>query len=236
MSRVHSNRRYWTAIMAATVACGCACAADIAVTVTSDDIQVLGDAIVYAVSRSPELRNALAKQAIKPVSVDQVGKEFAPLVSAVSTGTRVEFPNSDNIRHHVYSFSTPKIFDLKLYSGRPSTPVLFDKPGLVTLGCNIHDQMIAWLLVVDTPWIAKADAKGMAVLKGLTAGEYALHVWHPGINPSTNLDSVSEIIRVDSISLSKSIRIAATPVSKLRQRAVSSGSDNTIAPPRAGPN
>ena len=83
-------------------------------------------------------------------SIDQVGKQFVPRVSIIRTGTAVTFPNSDNIRHQVYSFSKAKPFTLKLYSGSPAAPVLFDKAGLVLLGCNIHDRMVAFVdLVVE---------------------------------------------------------------------------------------
>lgn len=111
--------------------------------------------------------------------IDQVDKEFVPLVTVMQVGTQVRFPNKDNIRHHVYSFSPAKVFDLKLYSGTPSEPVVFDKPGQVVLGCNIHDWMIAYALVVDTPWFAKTDEHGQAKLDELPPGDYTLKVWHP---------------------------------------------------------
>ena len=110
--------------------------------------------------------------------IDQVGREFVPLVSVVQTGALVSFPNKDNIRHQVYSFSPAKTFELRLYSGTQASPVVFDKPGLVTLGCNIHDNMIAYALVVDSPWFAKTDAAGKALLDGLPAGDYEIHAWH----------------------------------------------------------
>jgi plastocyanin len=112
--------------------------------------------------------------------VDQVDKRFVPRISVVRTGTVVTFPNSDHIRHQVYSFSPPKVFSLKLYAGSPSTPITFDKPGLVVLGCNIHDRMVAFVGVVDTPYFAMADVTGKAVLN-LPAGRYRLRVWHPGL-------------------------------------------------------
>lgn len=113
-------------------------------------------------------------------SIDQVDKRFVPRISVLRTGTVVTFPNSDHIRHQVYSFSPAKVFTLKLYAGSPSTAVTFDKPGLVVLGCNIHDRMVAFVGVVDTPYFAKADATGNAVLD-LPAGRYRLRVWHPGL-------------------------------------------------------
>jgi hypothetical protein len=111
-------------------------------------------------------------------TIDQVNREFVPPDTVVQAGTPVEFPNSDNIRHSVYSFSPAKVFTLKLYAGKPSNPVVFDKPGIVVLGCNIHDSMVAWVLVVDTPYFARTDSSGVATLTGLAPGEYQLRAWH----------------------------------------------------------
>jgi hypothetical protein len=100
-------------------------------------------------------------------------------VLAVRSGTRVAFPNSDNIRHHVYSFSPAKHFELRLYQGTPSEPVLFDKPGAVVLGCNIHDWMVGYVYVTDDPWFAVSDAQGRVQLDSVPVGSYAVSLWHP---------------------------------------------------------
>lgn len=110
--------------------------------------------------------------------MDQIDKEFVPLVVPVQVGAAVSFPNKDNIRHHVYSFSPAKRFELKLYSGVPAKPVVFDRPGPVTLGCNIHDWMVGYIYVVDTPWFGKTSADGVASFE-LPAGDYVVKVWHP---------------------------------------------------------
>jgi len=134
----------------------------------------VGEAVVY-------LLPAGAKPAVtsRPGIVDQVNKEFLPLVVPVQLGAAVTFPNKDNIRHHVYSFSPAKVFQLKLYSGTPSKPVVFDKPGPVVLGCNIHDWMVGYIYVVDTPYFVKTDLTGTATLDNLPAGDYELRIWHP---------------------------------------------------------
>jgi len=111
-------------------------------------------------------------------SIDQVDKRFVPRVSVVRTGTNITFPNSDHIRHQVYSFSKAKQFTLKLYAGSPKTPVAFDQPGLVVLGCNIHDNMVAFVGVVDSPYFAKTTHDGTAALT-LPPGRYRLRAWHP---------------------------------------------------------
>ncbi len=112
------------------------------------------------------------------VSIDQINQRFVPRVSVVRTGTVITFPNSDRIRHQVYSFSPAKIFTLKLYAGSPQTPVTFDHAGLVVLGCNIHDKMVAFVGVVDSPYFAKTPESGVATLN-LPVGRYRLRAWHP---------------------------------------------------------
>lgn len=112
-------------------------------------------------------------------TIEQRNREFIPFVSIVQTGTRVEFPNRDKLKHHVYSFSPVKIFEIKLYAGKPMQPVLFDKPGEVAVGCNIHDWMEAYILVVDTSYFAKTDRNGKALIRDLPPGRYRLRLWHP---------------------------------------------------------
>ena len=123
--------------------------------------------------------------------MDQINKEFVPLVLPVMVGTAVSFPNRDNIRHHVYSFSPAKKFELPLYIGTPSQPVVFDKPGPVALGCNIHDWMVAYIYVVATPHFAKTTADGKARLEGLPAGPYEARVWHPRLRGEAPAKSVT---------------------------------------------
>lgn len=115
----------------------------------------------------------------QPAEIVQKDKRFTPLMSAIQTGSAVEFPNRDSVRHHVYSFSPAKTFELKLYLGRPAEPVVFDKPGIVVMGCNIHDHMVAYVMVADTPWLGVSDAQGRVRLSGLSAGDYRLEYWHP---------------------------------------------------------
>lgn len=114
-------------------------------------------------------------------SMDQRDQEFAPHVLAIHTGTQVKFPNSDNIRHQVYSFSPAKRFELRLYEGTPSDPLLFDKPGVVVLGCNIHDWMVGYIYVTDEPWFGVTDSNGQLKLDQMPAGHYNATLWHPQI-------------------------------------------------------
>lgn len=111
--------------------------------------------------------------------MDQQDKTFVPVVLPVPVGTAVTFPNRDNIRHHVYSFSPAKRFELPLYIGTPAAPVVFDRPGVVALGCNIHDWMLAYIHVLETPYFAKTGRDGRARIDGLLPGRYEAQVWHP---------------------------------------------------------
>jgi len=132
------------------------------------------------------LESKEARAASKPlagVDVVQANRQFQPVVSVVTVGTPVSFPNRDTVRHHVYSFSPVKKFEIKLYVGTPTAPVVFDAPGIAALGCNIHDTMAAWVVVVDTPYNGLSGADGKLGLPAVPAGSYRLRAWHPGLPP-----------------------------------------------------
>jgi len=150
-------------------------AAAIAADVRSAAGEAIPDAVVYALpAAAPPLSRSRPKS-----SIEQLDREFIPYVSAVQAGTVVTFPNHDPILHHVYSFSRAKPFEIKLYSGASPIEIVFDQPGVVTLGCNIHDWMIAYVLVVETPYFGKTDAQGRASLPNVPPGKYEVRVWHP---------------------------------------------------------
>lgn len=151
-------------------------AADVDIVVRDSAGAPVANAVAYLLPN--DTTQALPKP--RAASIDQVDRTFVPLVSVIQSGTAVTFPNSDNIRHQVYSFSPAKVFNLKLYSGKPASPVVFDQAGAVVLGCNIHDQMTAWVLVVDTPWFAKSTPAGELLIKAVPDGNYTLKFWHPG--------------------------------------------------------
>jgi plastocyanin len=157
--------------------------AEIAVTVTDEQGEPVVDAVVVAVPADGNLRPA-GKVGDRPRAavVDQVDKEFTPPVTAIFVGTAVTFPNHDNVRHQVYSFSPAKRFELPLYAGVPAEPVVFDKPGVVVLGCNIHDWMVGYVYVSESPYFVKTGSDGKAVLADLPARVYTLRVWHPRLD------------------------------------------------------
>lgn len=114
-----------------------------------------------------------------PMRIVQKDGEFVPFLSAIRTGTRVEFPNRDGVQHHVYSLSPAKRFEIPLYGGDATHGEVFPRAGLVTLGCNIHDWMLAYIVVVETPWFAIAGADGRVRIADLPPGRYRCEIWHP---------------------------------------------------------
>jgi plastocyanin len=156
---------------------GQAHAATVQIHVTDGAGKALPGAVVY-------LDSSAAHAAARPLasaSIEQIGKQFVPAVTVVPAGTRVSFPNRDPYRHHVYSFSPAKKFEIQLYQGTDAVPVLFDRAGIVVLGCNIHDNMVGWVIVVDTPHYGTTQAGGALDLANVPPGAYRLHVWHPGL-------------------------------------------------------
>lgn len=168
------------ASMAALITGWPAEAARLTVQVTDGANRPLNDAVVY-------LESPAARAAVKPaagVEIAQAERRFQPVITVVPVGTSVSFPNKDTVRHHVYSLSPVKPFEIKLYIGTPAAPVVFDKPGVAVLGCNIHDTMAAWTVIVETPWYGKTDANGRLVLDNVPPGSYRLRTWHASLPPS----------------------------------------------------
>ena len=124
---------------------------------------------------------ATAVSTAPAASIDQRNEQFVPRISIVQRGSAVAFPNTDRVQHHVYSFSAAKQFELPLYRGNLHPPIVFDRAGVVVLGCNIHDHMIGYVLVVDSPYFAFSDADGLAELTGLPDGPVDVKVWHPDL-------------------------------------------------------
>ena len=148
-------------------------AATLSVSVVDADGKALADAVVAIMVKGVRAQAPAGTL----VQIAQRERQFQPRLTVIQTGTSIAFPNFDSVRHHVYSFSPIQRFELRLYAGTPSMPVLFDKPGIATLGCNIHDRMQAWVVVVDTPHFARTDAAGVASLE-LPPGEHRIRTWH----------------------------------------------------------
>jgi len=153
--------------------------ARLAVSVVLPDGHGLSGAVVTARPLDGQGKRPAPMHAV----MDQVNRAFAPDLLVVPVGSTVAFPNSDSISHQIYSFSAAKRFQLPLYHGKPYPPVQFDQTGVITLGCNIHDEMLAYLLVTDAPYFGRTDAQG-AWSADVLRGRYQVTIWHPRLRES----------------------------------------------------
>src|SRR5262245_51260503 len=135
------------------------------------------DAVVYV----REVKGEAFTPPAEPYVMDQIDQQFSPHILPILVGGRVRFPNQDDIHHSLFSFSPAKTFELPLYKGEPADPVAFEKPGVVKLGCNIHDWMSGVILVLSNPYFAVTGEDGSAGLPVPKAGRYELEVFHEGL-------------------------------------------------------
>jgi plastocyanin len=154
------------------------------------------DGGVVVTLRSTDAARPVAKAA--PAVMDQVARQFAPHVLVIPVGSQVSFPNSDSVSHQVYSFSPAKTFKLKLYSGKPYAPEMFGREGIVTLGCNIHDQMRAYVFVVEAQYYGRAGHDGRWSAPNVEPGDYTLTIWHPLSRNQAPVVEQKVSIRADS--------------------------------------
>ena len=184
-----SGSSLWV-VAAACIGCfSMAFATDLRISVKDQNGQPVENAVVWV---TPSAKHA------KPVGreIVQMNRKFSPEVTIVPLNSTVTFPNRDTVQHHVYSFSPAKTFDFPLYIGESPGAIKLDKPGVVTLGCNIHDWMAAYIVVLDTDLYARTDARGVATISGLPTGPADIQTWHSRLrgNPvksSVNLDSAT---------------------------------------------
>ena len=144
------------------------------ITVLDQTNKPLADAVIEIIS--PDVKTTTTAKIAHVAQEDLV---FVPFVTAIQQGSLIEFPNRDKTRHHVYSFSSAKTFEIQLYSGKPEAPVPFDEPGIVVLGCNIHDYMLAYIYIGESPLLLVTDKEGKAQFPEVPAGELRLKIWHP---------------------------------------------------------
>jgi hypothetical protein len=187
---------------------GIAAAATVEVQVLGQDGKPLPEAVVFLESRE-------AKAAVKPlasIEIAQADKQFVQRVTVVPVGSAVQFPNRDKVRHHVYSFSPAKTFDLKLYIGTPANPVLFDRSGIAVLGCNIHDRMVAWVVIVETPYFGRTAANGKLKLDDVPPGNYQLRTWHADLPPGAAALEQSITVGVQGATATSRVPVVAGPI------------------------
>jgi plastocyanin len=162
-------------VLLAVVLCGAANATDLQVRVTQADGKPMPGAVVAV---HPIGMTVAAPAPIQAV-MDQIDLAFSPDLLVIPVGSKVNFPNSDRVAHEVYSFSSAHPFKLGLYRGTPREPQVFDRAGLVTLGCNIHDAMLAYILVTDAPYYGRTAADGTWLRTDVARGKYRIEVWSP---------------------------------------------------------
>lgn len=185
-------------------------AGTVVVNVTDNKNLPVADAVVSLV---PLDHPSTVTPPAEPVVISQRDQEFDPYVTAVVTGTRVSFPNQDNIRHQVYSLSKTKPFEIPLYGPGVGQTLTFDQPGIIALGCNIHDWMSAYVVVVVTPYFMKTPAPGVARLAELPAGRYRLEVWHPRLSGETK----REVVVAVGDAATQTISVMLKPDRRLRR-------------------
>jgi plastocyanin len=140
--------------------------------------------------------------------VSQQNLQFHPFLTVIPVGTDVSFPNLDPTKHHVYSFSAAKRFELKLFAKDQSRTVHFDKPGVVALGCNIHDAMSAFIYVTDSVWTARTNARGIATFADAPNAPGRVTVWHPYLRAP---GPMQQAVAANQRSASFNIRLRAPP-------------------------
>ncbi len=195
--QIRASRAGSVLALLASALCAPATAAELRLTI-GDGSAPVADAVA---SLHASARTAAGATAV----MDQRDSTFAPGVLPVQVGTSVSFPNSDLVQHQVYSFSTPKPFELPLYSGTPLAPVTFDRPGVVVVGCNIHDWMIGYIVVLDTPHFGKSGDDGVVRLD-VAPGRYTLRVWH-----SRLAEPREETIQIGSGGLARAMTLTLGP-------------------------
>lgn len=188
--------KWWLSLLCFAV--GATHAVEIRVEVQSATGEPLENAVVFL--KSERLNNQL--KPLSKIEMAQMHRAFVPGVLVITRGTAVDFPNRDTVRHHVYSFSPAKTFELKLYIDKPEQPVIFDQAGVVELGCNIHDNMLAWILVSETPVYAHTNKQGEAIFRDQMPENYEIDVWHASLPYGSPFVTSSVTVDAQPISLS----------------------------------
>lgn len=182
---------------------GIATAGQLVVAVDDGKGHAVADAVVMLRPLGAQAKPAIPRAARR--YVDQRNLMFMPYLQVFRPGEDVVFRNSDATRHHVYSFSPARTFEFVLLPAQSSPPLKLDKTGAIAVGCNIHDQMIAYLYVTDAPWFAQTGASGRAAFDALPAGDYEVRVWQPRLRPGRA--DPSQKVAVPSIGPAKTLAI-----------------------------
>ena len=201
------GREIVAAIVLSMLAGACANAATVDVAAVDKNAMPAPDTVItLEPDGSPAAVTHLPEKAV----IDQRDETFIPLVVIVRKGGRVVFTNNDETMHQVYSFSPIKQFQFVIKQGEVSAPVVFDQPGIAAVGCNIHDQMIAYVFVADAPFAAVSDSQGHAEIRDVPPGHYRLSLWHPQLPIGEAPPSQTVAVDERGASLSPALPIAVT--------------------------
>ena len=191
-----------TTLIVALITVVSAQAGTLVVNVIDADGQPVADVAVYVTAAG-----YASLPGTETAVMDQRDTQFVPHILVVQKGTAVEFPNSDIVAHHVYSFSKPNNFVLPLYKGDPHNPVRFEHDGIVTLGCNIHDDMLGYIIVVDTDMFGVTDDEGNLSIQVQNASpELAVNIWSPRVRDKDLTQVVADGAQAVTFSLQKKLR------------------------------
>lgn len=190
------------------IATGPARAATVDVTVTDSKGAPAANAVVSLIADAPG--DAIASHAPAKSVIDQRHETFLPLVVVVRKGGAVVFTNNDATMHQVYSFSPIRQFQFEIDQGQVSKPIVFEKPGVAAIGCNIHDNMVAYVFVADAPFVAITDAQGRAEIRDVPDGSYRATVWHPQLRIGKQPAPSAVAVGANGASLSLSIPLSAS--------------------------
>jgi plastocyanin len=185
--------------------CGSAAATTFTAEVNDQDGRPVANAVIVLVadSKAPMPASRLAAEK----TIDQRGETFIPLVTIVPKGGHIIFANNDQTTHQVYSFSSVKQFEITLARGEKSPPIAFDNSGVAALGCNIHDHMIAYAFVADSPWTVLTGADGRGTIAEVPPGNYEAQVWHPKLPPGHAIPSLKASLSGDTTRLTVNIKL-----------------------------
>jgi len=179
--------------------------------VADQDGHPVANAVVSLIPDAKAAMPAAATRLAAEKTIDQRNETFIPLVTIVPKGGHIVFANNDQTTHQVYSFSAIKQFEITLARGEKSPPIAFDNAGVAALGCNIHDHMIAYAYVAESPWTAFTGADGRAVIADVPPGNYQARVWHPKFPPGRDPPSLSAALSGDAARLSMNVRLLSAP-------------------------
>lgn len=201
--------------IAGTIASASANAASVIVDVTDSSGMPAASAVVSLMPDSPPA--AIASHVPDKNIIDQRHETFLPLVVVVRKGGSVTFTNNDVTRHQVYSFSPIKQFQFEIDKGHVSKPVVFDKSGVVAIGCNIHDNMVVYVDVADAPFAVVSDASGHAEIRDVPDGRYLADVWHPQMRVGRKPVPSALTVSGDQAKLILSVPLMEMPAMKMHK-------------------